>query len=582
VVRDTIRALGIALLVLVGLEAGIRVVYALRNAMVEHVVIPYTAAQDFGPIPPWTDGLRILEPDDLLSWRNRRNVTRRYLDVYSPVRHEEDRARLLQRFLPGTPAYLRNNPVWTVSLNSRGFRGGEFETAKPPGIFRIIAVGDSWTFGANVDQAAAYPQRLGSLLEDAIPDRSFEVLNLGVMGYSSHQGLTLLDRTGMALEPDLLLIGFGMNDALVGGWRDKDRTEPARSAAAAARRAASGLETIKLLRYIAARMNHEPWSIGDYMERVAESLGTPEHAWTGGPASETADYDALEPYTRVSPVDYEQNIRAMVRLARHGGARAILLYNSLWDTPYRNALQRIAQTERVPLVDAKALLDLARSAIETELVSRLDLVPASPEPGNDFAGGSAGTAADVATSKPVSDGTPSPPVGAGAPETPRTPGAPGPQGTRGGGAAAPLEVEVVFRVYAGDHRVERAIHIAGTHPSLGDASPNRVAARDDGQGGDQRAGDGVWSHAAHLPPGETLFYVYTSGGEPGRWEGMDVPDLRHLVVPDDVAAGPVYRPIETFGRFYLQADGWHTDALGYEMIAAAVLEAVTAELRRND
>jgi hypothetical protein len=34
----------------------------------------------------------------------------------------------------------------------------------------------------------------------------------------------------------------------------------------------------------------------------------------------------------------------------------------------------------------------------------------------------------------------------------------------------------------------------------------------------------------------------------------------------------VYRPIETFGKMYMQADGWHTDAAGYELIARAVLE----------
>jgi lysophospholipase L1-like esterase len=526
-VRDALRVVAISLLLFVGLEVGIRAVYWLRNAMVDHVVIPYTAAQDFGPVPPWMDALRILEPDDELSWRNRRGVSRRYLDVYGPVRREEDRTRLLQRFLPGTPAYLRDYPVWTVTLNSRGFRGPEFQTQKPPGVTRVIAVGDSWTFGANVDQADAYPQRLASLLDQALPDREFEVLNLGVMGYSSHQGLALLERTALPLDPDFVLIGFGMNDALVGGWRDKDRTQPERSLTTAAQSTASRLETVKLLRYIAARVDHEPWSIGDYMERVAESIGTPEHAWTGGPASETADYELLEPYTRVSPVDYEQNIRAMVHLVHRSGAAAILLYNSLWKTPYRDALRRVADGEGVALVDSEALIAEARATIEAELESRFELVPRAPAPED-----------------------------------------------RGGGSS---EIETVFRVYAGERVVQGAIHIAGTHPSLGNAVPNTVAARDDGEGGDQRAGDGVWSYTARLPVGEPVFYVYTSGGAPGRWEGMDVPDLRRVVLPPE-AEGPVYRPVETFGRLYLQADGWHTNAEGYGLIANAVLAAVVGEL----
>ena len=36
----------------------------------------------------------------------------------------------------------------------------------------------------------------------------------------------------------------------------------------------------------------------------------------------------------------------------------------------------------------------------------------------------------------------------------------------------------------------------------------------------------------------------------------------------------IYLPVETFGRVYMQADDWHTDATGYELIAAAVATAI--------
>jgi hypothetical protein len=36
----------------------------------------------------------------------------------------------------------------------------------------------------------------------------------------------------------------------------------------------------------------------------------------------------------------------------------------------------------------------------------------------------------------------------------------------------------------------------------------------------------------------------------------------------------VYRPIESLGRIYMQADSWHPDASGYELIAKGPLEVL--------
>jgi hypothetical protein len=218
----------------------------------------------------------------------------------------------------------------------------------------------------------------------------------------------------------------------------------------------------------------------------------------------------------------------MVRLAKDRGASVILLHNSIWDTTYRDALERVSLRESVPLVDSESVLDRAVSEIEQTLERSLGLEPPPPR--------------DASSTGRDQDRT-----------------------------------EVVFRVYAGAQLVSDALYIAGTDPALGDATPNVVPLRDDGEVGDQNAGDDVWSLAVPLPPGKTVLYVYTNSGEAGRWEGMDVPDLRRLTVPSDATGGRVYRPIETFGRFYLQADGWHTDAAGYRLIAEAVLEVMRSD-----
>jgi hypothetical protein len=119
--------------------------------------------------------------------------------------------------------------------------------------------------------------------------------------------------------------------------------------------------------------------------------------------------------------------------------------------------------------------------------------------------------------------------------------------------------------------------IVGTAPELGNRVPNAIAMHDDGKDGDERAGDGVWSYAASFPAGTRLFYMYTNSGARGAWEGLDVPTIRHVTVPPSRAGEPVYLPIETFGRIYMQADNWHTDAMGYDLIARAVVDAIALD-----
>lgn len=521
---DLLKVVVSTLVVFLILEGAIRVTYFARNSMVDYFVLPYNAAHDFGPVPPWVDGLRILQQDESLSWSNRPGVQRRYMDVYSPVHMEQDRTELLRSFWPHMPPSLRGNPTWEVSINSAGFRDTEFSKEKRSSALRIICLGDSWTFGANVDQKDAYPQRLGALLPERLPAADFEVLNLGVLAYSSYQGLELLKTTLIDLTPDVALIGYGMNDASVAGYRDKDMPLYRQNHHTIRRMAIEALnnsEITKLLRYFSQIINYKPFSIGDYMQKVATAAGTPDEAWIGREGNEAADYEQLEPYTRVSPRDYGKNIVEMIDLARRHKADVILLYNELWNTPYRTVLEQVSKVKGVPLVDSKSLIDRARNRIEENLEAQLGLQPSTAGP-----------------------------------------------------AATSGEVQVIFRVYSDDHPVPRAIYIAGVDPKLGNGAPNQVAMYDDGTHGDQRAADKVWSYAASFSPGTRLFYVYTNSGERGRWEGLDVPHIRTFKVEASHPNAAYYRPIESFGRIYMQADGWHTNASGYKLIAEAVLQTL--------
>lgn len=102
----------------------------------------------------------------------------------------------------------RLNPAHP-DLNEHGFRDRPFPP--PSETPRILVVGDSLGYTAEHtdDTWPAYLRR--SLHEDlAVPD--VEVLSAHVPGYTNYQELRWLELEGLALEPDLVVVGFVLND----------------------------------------------------------------------------------------------------------------------------------------------------------------------------------------------------------------------------------------------------------------------------------------------------------------------------------------------------------------------------------
>ncbi len=99
-----------------------------------------------------------------------------------------------------------------VTTNSLGFRGAEIAMPKPTGRFRIVAVGDSVTFGFGVNDTETFSAQAEQLLRRALHGADIEVVNLAVPGYETRQEVGLVKRYASALQPDLVLIGFYTND----------------------------------------------------------------------------------------------------------------------------------------------------------------------------------------------------------------------------------------------------------------------------------------------------------------------------------------------------------------------------------
>lgn len=106
----------------------------------------------------------------------------------------------------------------SIHINSRGFRGREFEVPKPAGVYRIFALGGSTTFGyypATSSDDTAYPAVLERLLNNerpAVDAQRFEVVNAGVPGYSARTTLQNLAGRVMFLQPDMIVVYHATND----------------------------------------------------------------------------------------------------------------------------------------------------------------------------------------------------------------------------------------------------------------------------------------------------------------------------------------------------------------------------------
>lgn len=155
----------------------------------------------------WTEVERLVFPtafeDPYL--KNNRGWWR--LVTYDPVLYW--RGRPFGR-LPGTNEFL----------NQRGFRGSDFRDAKPPGLSRVVCMGDSATFGL-VNHGAlrftytpTYSSELQNVLNTDEINQTVEVINAGVIGYSTSEGLRLLKHEVRHWEPDLITIRYGVNDHL--------------------------------------------------------------------------------------------------------------------------------------------------------------------------------------------------------------------------------------------------------------------------------------------------------------------------------------------------------------------------------
>jgi len=125
---------------------------------------------------------------------------------------------------PGYASDERAGGGKQVSHNALGLRGPETTWEKPAGVYRIVCLGGSSTYGFGpTSDATTWPARLQEHLNAAAPPLRVEVLNGGCQGYTSFESLINLSIRLIDLQPDLVVVYHAINDMRCAVWQQARR-----------------------------------------------------------------------------------------------------------------------------------------------------------------------------------------------------------------------------------------------------------------------------------------------------------------------------------------------------------------------
>lgn len=236
-------------------------------------------------------------------------------------------------------------PVAGGPYNAQRMKGPLAAIPKPPRTVRVVCYGDSNTDGP---ARGGWPEHLATELQARVGDNArIEVLNGGVAGYSSHQGLLRFRSQVERFQPDVVLVSFGWND-LATALGPPDRAfEPPPAWRVGLDRFLLDYRVVRVARSIAAR-------------RV-----------TAVPATGH----------RVPLEDYRANLRGFIATARAHGAAPVLLTRPYrlptrelraadgWRSlvpQYNEALLTLAQRHGALAIDVQAAFEAATDDFEDQ------------------------------------------------------------------------------------------------------------------------------------------------------------------------------------------------------------------------
>ncbi len=148
-----------------------------------------------------------------------------YWLLYGFVEIPENYEKIMQRgvlqivesrvvsYRKGKRRYRKYNPKFQGDefINSYGFRGKEFSLKKADGVYRLVALGGSTTFGLGLKDGFTYPDYLEKIV-NSNANKKFEVINAGISGNTIYEIANLFEEEIIALEPDIIVINSMLNN----------------------------------------------------------------------------------------------------------------------------------------------------------------------------------------------------------------------------------------------------------------------------------------------------------------------------------------------------------------------------------
>lgn len=133
----------------------------------------------------------------------------------------EDRDGLALHW-PGLVSYLPQFGI-TVSFNSAGMRDSEHQVEKPPGVFRVLVLGDSFIEALQIPFEQSFPSLLQRELEGRVPGH-VEVINASVSGWGTDDELKYLTSYGRQWKPDLIVVAMTLYNDVNDNLRERFHT----------------------------------------------------------------------------------------------------------------------------------------------------------------------------------------------------------------------------------------------------------------------------------------------------------------------------------------------------------------------
>lgn len=254
-----------------------------------------------------------------------------------------------------------------------GLRTQRRPSPRDPRTRRIVTLGDSGVFGWGVPEVETWQNQLEVRLASAFPGTAFEVLNLGVPGYSTVQSLRLMERIGWRFAPDVVLGANQFSDCNIDVFQDEvalSVVNPDRSPVHRALRTSRA--------YCLLWSTWAGWYAHDRQARNRVLMpGVSGSTWV------EERLDTFIEQSRVPLGDYRQNLEILDDATRAHGARLVLVELAqewdvgVWTVPHRD---RPGPGEVLPWTPYRAAMREIAADRDLPLVSMPEALAAAPEP----------------------------------------------------------------------------------------------------------------------------------------------------------------------------------------------------------